>query len=263
MIFLTAGAGLATPYLLLSWNPAWLKFLPKPGPWMQRFKVAMGFPMLATAIWLCSLTATHYPARAWWLGMFLVFIALAAWVYGEFVQRAGMNPWFGRVLATVLALWGYAFALENRLQWRHPVEESNAESSTVAPRGVAWQKWSPEAVAAARAAGRPVVVDFTADWCLNCNIIIKPSFENASVQKKLKETNTLPLVADYSKQPPELKAELKRFGRAAVPMVLVYSPNPDQEPQVFDIVWPSTLLEALDKATQTNTREKSTVQAQR
>jgi len=230
---------------------------------MQRFKVAMGFPMLATAIWLCSLTATHYPDRALWMGMFLLFVALAAWVYGEFVQRAGENRWPGRLVAIALVAVGYTFALENRLQWRHPVRESSAsQSSRVAPKGLAWEKWSPEAVAAARASGRPVVVDFTADWCPNCNIIIKPSFENSSVQKKMKETNTLPLVADYSRQPADITAELKRFGRAAVPMVLVYSPNPDQEPQVFDIVWPSTLLEALDKASQTS-REKSTDRARR
>jgi thiol:disulfide interchange protein DsbD len=255
LIFLTAGLGLAAPYLILSWNPAWLRFLPKPGSWMQRFKIAMGFPMLATAIWLCSLTATHYPDGAMWMGMFLVFVALAAWVYGEFVQRGGENRWPGRLIAAGLLLAGYAFALENRLQWRHPIKETSAsEASTVAPKGVAWERWSPEAVAAARASGRPVVVDFTADWCPNCNIIIKRSFEDASVQKKMKETNTLPLVADYSKQPPEITAELKRFGRAAVPMVLVYSPKLDEDPQVFDLVWASTLVKALDRAVRPDKR---------
>src|SRR6185295_3066616 len=102
-------------------------------------------------------------------------------------------------------------------------QETNTASgsSSVAPRGVAWERVIPEAVAAARASGRRVVVDFTATWCPNCNIMIKPSFENAAVQKKIKETNALPLVDDYTLQPDYITAELKRFGRAAVPMVLV------------------------------------------
>ncbi|MEP6664587.1 MAG: protein-disulfide reductase DsbD domain-containing protein, partial [Verrucomicrobiota bacterium] len=69
LIFLTVGMGLAFPYVVLSWQPAWLKFLPKPGAWMEKFKIAIGFPMLATAIWLFSLIPLHYGKRSWWLGI--------------------------------------------------------------------------------------------------------------------------------------------------------------------------------------------------
>ena len=75
-MFVVVGLGLASPYVILSWQPAWLKFLPKPGAWMERFKVAMGFPMLATAVWLFSLIPLHYGKRALWLGLFLVILAL-------------------------------------------------------------------------------------------------------------------------------------------------------------------------------------------
>lgn len=87
LFFVTIALGLAFPYIVLSWNPKLLKFLPKPGVWMERFKNAMGFPMLATAMWLFTLTITHYGKRVVWLGVFLVVIAFAAWVFGEFVQR--------------------------------------------------------------------------------------------------------------------------------------------------------------------------------
>src|SRR5262249_12658934 len=87
LMFLAIGVGLAFPYVLLSWQPGWLRFLPKPGAWMERFKVAMGFPMLAAAVWLFSLVALHYGERSWWLILFLVIVAVAAWTYGEFVQR--------------------------------------------------------------------------------------------------------------------------------------------------------------------------------
>ncbi|MFN0069610.1 MAG: protein-disulfide reductase DsbD family protein, partial [Limisphaerales bacterium] len=87
-VFSAVAFGLALPYVLLSWNPAWLKWVPKPGPWMGRFKTAMGFPMLGTAVWLYTLAAPHFGKGGWlWLGLFLVVLALAAWVWGEFLQR--------------------------------------------------------------------------------------------------------------------------------------------------------------------------------
>ena len=84
LIFLTVGLGLASPYVLLSWNPAWLKFLPKPGAWMEKFKIAMGFPMLATVVWLFNIAASSYGKNVLWLGVFLVVVAFAAWIFGEF-----------------------------------------------------------------------------------------------------------------------------------------------------------------------------------
>ncbi len=215
LILLTVGVGLASPYLVLSWQPAWLRILPKPGPWMQRFKVAMGFPMIAAAAWLCSVVSAHYGDRAWWMVMFLVFVAVAAWVYGEFVQRGTRRRVFAVFLSILLLAIGYSYVLESKLDWREPIKETagRTEPSKVAPKGVAWEPWSPEAVAEARAAGRPVVVDFTAKWCATCNTIIKPSFENADVQKKLKEVNAIALLADYTRLPDNITAELKRFQR--------------------------------------------------
>ena len=87
LIFLTVGLGLSAPYILLSWNPAWLKFLPKPGAWMEKFKIAMGFPMLATVVWLFNVAASSYGKNVLWLGIFLVVVAFAAWIFGEFFQR--------------------------------------------------------------------------------------------------------------------------------------------------------------------------------
>jgi thiol:disulfide interchange protein DsbD len=250
LILLTVGLGLATPYLVLSWQPAWLKFLPKPGSWMQRFKVAMGFPMMAAAVWLCSLARVQYGDRAWWIAMFLIFVAVAAWVYGEFVQRSGKRPWIGRLVTVCLLVVGYGYALEREMQWREPIKEQDAASqrSSISPKGLAWEKWSPEAVAAARAAGRPVVVDFTAVTCLTCNKWVKPTFESDNVQKKLKEVNAATLVADYSLQPQSITDELQRFKRSGVPFVLIYPRNPNSPPMTFDWVTQSTIVEALDRA---------------
>jgi thiol:disulfide interchange protein len=247
LILLTVGAGLALPYLLLSFQPAWLRLLPKPGPWMERFKVAMGFPMLAVAAWLCSILAVSYGDRAWWMVMFLVFVAIAAWIYGEFVQRVRKHPLVAGLFAAGLLILGYFFALENKLAWRQPLAAEGSPSK-IAPRGLPWQPWSPEAVAEARASGRPVVVDFTAKWCPTCNTIVKPTFENAAVQRKLKEINAVPLLADYTRFPENITAELKRFKRAAVPLVLVYPRDPEQRPMVFDLITPTSILDALTRA---------------
>ena len=250
IVLLTAGIGLAAPYLVLSWEPAWLRFLPKPGRWMQHFKSAMGFPMVATAVWLCSLVAAHYGDRAWWMAVFLVFVATAAWIYGEFVQRGTRRRGLAFSIVVLLLATGYGFALENRLMWRHPIGEGEpkAEVSTVAPKGLHWEKWSPGAVIAARAAGRPAVVDFTAKWCPNCNIIVKPSLEDSSVQAKLKELNAALFVSDYTLSSKTLIDDLKPFGRAAIPVVLIYSPKSD-EPEVFDFVTPAIIADALARAT--------------
>ena len=96
LVFLFVGLGLAAPYVLLSCNPALLKFLPKPGAWMEKFKIAMGFPMLATAIWLFNLAGDDYGKNVFWLGIFLVTVALAAWIFGEFVQRGSQRQGLAR-----------------------------------------------------------------------------------------------------------------------------------------------------------------------
>jgi thiol:disulfide interchange protein len=250
LTLLTVGVGLAAPYLVLSWRPDWLKFLPKPGPWMQRFKVAMGFPMMAAAVWLCSLVAVHYGDRTWWMVMFLVFVAVSFWVFGEFVQRGSKQRALAALVSIGLLVVGYTYALESKLGWRDPIKETagNSRPSKVMPKGLAWEKWSSEAVAAARAEGRPVVVDFTAEWCPTCNTFVKGSFEDKSVQKKLKEVNAVALVADYTLQPQSITDELNRFGRSAVPFVLVYPSDPNAPPMKFDWVTAGTIVDALGRA---------------
>lgn len=247
---LTVGLGLAAPYLVLSWQPAWLKFLPKPGLWMERFKVAMGFPMLAAAVWLMSIVAAHYGERTWWLAVFLVFVALAAWIYGTFLQRgANRRGLAGAVLLLLLAI-GYTYALESQLRWREPLSPETAMGSLQeSPDGIAWQRWSPEAVAQARAAGRPVLVDFTAKWCLTCQANKKFALEIPSVRTKLQQLNAVALLGDYTRFPADITDELNRFQRAGVPLVLVYPRDAAKPPLVLpEALTPSTVLEALDRA---------------
>src|SRR5208282_3214640 len=142
LIFVFVGLGLAAPYVVLSWNPAWLKFLPKPGAWMEKFKIAMGFPMLATAVWLFLLAAGNFDkSRTLWFGLFLVALGLAAWIWGEFTQRGTKHRGLAIIVSILLAggIGTYAFCQT--------------------PDQIEWHAWSPAAVTKAQAAGRPVLVD--------------------------------------------------------------------------------------------------------
>ncbi len=244
-IFLTVGAGLATPYVLLSWQPAWLKFLPKPGAWMERFKVGMGFPMLLTAVWLLSLAEPFYGDRTTWLAVFLVLVALAAWVFG-FASRVR-----GCVIALIVLIAGYVLVLEGQLHWREPVKASATMRKFIAtpPKGYDWEPWSTEAVAKARAKGHPVLVDFTANWCPTCNTIVKPVLQSESVRAKAKEVGAVALLADHSLYPPEISDELERYERAGVPLVLVF-PRDANLPAIVlpETPTPRMVIEALEKA---------------
>jgi thiol:disulfide interchange protein len=262
LIFWFVGIGLAAPYVLLCCNPKLLKFLPKPGAWMEKFKIAMGFPMLATVVWLFSVATSDYGSRVIWLGIFLVVIALAAWVFGEFIQRGRSGKGLAFAVILVLLIGGYAYALEGHLHWREMASDKDASASLIdsSANGVAWKPWTPEAITQARAAGQPILVDFTATWCVTCNAIVKPALEEPSVMAKLKELNATALLGDYTRTPQQMTDEISKYGGAGVPLVLVYPKNPDAPaivlPQPDPLELPSTygkkVLAALDRAGEEN-----------
>jgi thiol:disulfide interchange protein DsbD len=249
LIFLTVGLGLSAPYVILSCQPAWLKFLPKPGAWMEKFKIAMGFPMLATVVWLFNVASSNYGRNVVWLGVFLVLTAFAAWIFGEFFQRGRKYKGAAAIVAVLLLAGSYAFALEKELNWRVPVETNGAGDVKDSSDGIDWKPWSPEAVASARAAGRPVLVDFTADWCLTCQVNKKTSIEISSVREKLKSVNAVALVGDYTHFPDAITTELNRYHAAGVPLVLVFPKDPSAPATVLpSVLTPGIVLSALDHA---------------
>jgi thiol:disulfide interchange protein/DsbC/DsbD-like thiol-disulfide interchange protein len=236
LTFLAIAVGMAFPYVLLCWFPAWLKKLPKPGAWMEKFKNAMGFPMLATGIWLFTVSLTHFQkGAALSLGLFLVSVAFAAWLFGEFVQRGTKR----RGLAGFFAMGITAFALFYFLPGL------SAETTG----GIQWRAWSPSALQTARAEHRAILVDFTADWCLTCQVNKKTSIEIPSVRAKIRDLNAIPFIADNTAESPEIAAELKRYNRAGVPLVLVFPADPEAPAIVLpEVLTPSIVLDALDRA---------------
>ncbi len=242
LIFLSAGIGLALPFVLVCLRPSLLAWLPKPGVWMEQFKVGVGFAMLATAIWLFWLTATRIGKDGvLWLGLFLVVLSFAAWLWGQFVQR-GKRHVLAIVIIALVALFDYTYILEGKLHWRNYAAETSADQ-------IAWQKWSPEAVAKARSEGHPVLVDFTADSCLNCQVNKLTSLEIPATRAKLKALNAVAFIADYTDENPLIAKELARFHRSGVPMVLVYPSRPEAEAILLPtVLTPALVQNALDQA---------------
>jgi thiol:disulfide interchange protein DsbD len=251
LMFASVAMGLAFPYVVLSWRPGWLRFLPKPGLWMNRFKVAMGFPMLATAVWLLDFSAPGFgEGGLLWLGLFVVLLALAAWVWGEFVQRGGRRRGLAMAICAAVLLVDYVYVLEGQLRWRSPHTAAIAQDVIQeGPDGIPWHRWSPEAVEAARQAGRPVLVDFTAKWCLTCKSNKRFALEVPEVRSRLKILNVISFRADNTDPDPRIVAELKGYGRAGVPLVLVFPADIARPPIVLpELLTPGIVLEALERA---------------
>jgi DsbC/DsbD-like thiol-disulfide interchange protein/cytochrome c biogenesis protein CcdA/multisubunit Na+/H+ antiporter MnhG subunit len=223
--------GLAAPYVVLTWNPNLLKFLPKPGAWMQRFKIALGFPMLATVVWLYKLSLNQLTkSQSLWFGIFLVALACAAWIWGEFVQRGNARRMVAAFISIALIASVGAYAGTRR-------------------EDLKWQPWSNAAVEKARAQGHPVLVDFTADWCLTCQLNLHTSIDVRDVREKIASTGTVTLIADYTLQDENIAQELHRFGRDAVPLVVVFPKNPKADPIVLPpVLKPGIVLDALERA---------------
>ncbi len=252
LMFVTVALGLALPYVVLSWNPRLLRFLPKPGSWMEKFKVAMGFPMLATAIWLFTVSYEYYGDRILWFGIFLTVLAMAIWVFGEFFQRGIKRRGLALGIAGGLALGGIVFGLEGQMQWRTPTDPSAAKADVVQdfPGGIRWHRWSPEAVAKTREAGRPVLLDFTAKWCATCIWNKKTSIDIESVRTVLAEKNIKAFRADYTRRPDYITEELRRWGRAGVPLVLVFPSDKTKQPKLLpELLSADTVLTSLNEAT--------------
>lgn len=237
LLFLTIALGMSLPYFLLTAQPAWLKFVPKPGMWMERVKQLLGFVVLAVAVWLLTvLTQTHGPEAGSATIWYLLALGVACWAFGAFRNRA-----FTGLVLLVVAIGGFALL-------REPLSASRTatagKTGAVEEGGIDWQPWSEEAVAQSLQAGRPVFVDFTADWCINCKFFERTVLETEPIRAALRDKNVLPLKADWTRSDPAITAALKRFGRVGVPLYVLYRPG-EPEPIIMDGLTQGGLLTEL------------------
>ena len=204
-VFTALGFGLATPYLLLSFQPAWTRILPRPGQWMETLKQLTAVPLFLTAIWLAWLFGRLYsPASsldhmAYLLVGFLL-VAIAGWALARWPAR-----WGSAIAAVVLG----ALALTTSLY-------SPKDTTLV------WQPYSQQALDQARAAGHPVFIDFTAAWCLSCQVNERLVLRSADVQRQLADHKLTLLKADWTQYDPEITKELASLNRSGVPTYVIY-----------------------------------------
>ncbi len=276
-VFVAVGAGMALPFFILAVNPAWLRFVPRPGPWMGTFEALMGFLLLGTVIWLLN------PIRGqlgdWGLLLTLIFllgVAMAAWVKGR-VQWEHPTGRKAALSAAALVLLALAWLVP--FQWLSTLSEleaarlrearlmAQAEQARLTGGNVAgevswnlaaWEEapdeipWVPYDEALVRRfveTGYTVFVDFTADWCASCKTNLKTAIDVDEVKAVMRELSVVPFEADYTSRDPELKRVLAGYGRAGVPLYLVFAPREPDSPQILsEFLVPGTVIDALRKA---------------
>jgi thiol:disulfide interchange protein DsbD len=238
-IFLTIAAGMSLPYLLLTSSPRLLRLLPKPGAWMERLKQAMGFVILGVAVWLLDIlgAASGLDAVSGACA-FLLCLGVGCWMLGILESRLA-----GLALTMLLAAAGYRVFLHEPLNVSsHSTKDARADSANSL-----WQPYSKERVTRELAANKPVFVDFTADWCLNCKVNEKVTLSNSEVLAAFKDRDVVMLKADWTRGDASITEELNRHGRVGVPFYLLFRPDADQPVAFPEILRAQLLLDELAK----------------
>ena len=233
-VFAALGLGLALPFLLLGFVPALARWLPRPGPWMLRFKQLLAFPLYLTAVWLLWVLGRQTGVDGLALALCgLVLLALAIWLWKQLVG------WVGRGLAVLSLALACALPLLPRPDSSLPAALASAETS--------WEPYSPARLQALRSEARPVLLNVTADWCITCLVNERVALETSTVQDRLRGLGVASLKGDWTRRDPELTALLAQFGRSGVPLYVLYPPAVGAAPVVLpQILTPGQVLAALE-----------------
>ena len=241
-IFIAIAAGMSAPYLLLSAQPGWLRFLPKPGPWMLHLKQFMGFLLLATLLFLLYvLGAQRGLEGAIWASCFLLVISIACWMKGAFAVPTASAAKRGLVLVLMLLLVFASgiYFIGDKFQ------SAKVASGDLQLRG-GWQAFTPERLQTELDQGRTVFVDFTAAWCLTCKFNEANVLESQDVRDAFQRHGIVKLKADWTNGDPVITKLLQHFGRPGVPLYVLY-PGKNEEPIVFpELLTKGMLLEKVE-----------------
>jgi DsbC/DsbD-like thiol-disulfide interchange protein/cytochrome c biogenesis protein CcdA len=217
LIFTALGFGLALPYLLICYLPQMTKILPKPGAWMETFQQLMAFFIFATVLWLAWVLGLQVASSGLvlLLGAF-IWIGFSLWIYLRLKKIS--------ILAIVVGIAGVVALTFALAKVSAP---ASALASAVNPNELQWEKFSPEKVAEYQAKGQPVFVDFTAAWCVSCQLNEALVFRSDAVKEKLKLLHLALLKGDWTNEDPLITKTLQSFGRDGVPFYLIYGKGKD------------------------------------
>jgi thiol:disulfide interchange protein DsbD len=242
-VFTALALGLAAPYMALTLQPAWTRLLPRPGVWMEVLKQAVSVPIFVTVIWLAWVLANAYGAAvlAAVLASFLL-LAIAGWFLGRWPAQR-----WARAVATVIVLGAVALSVFSQNLEEEPQPAASASGTAASASAGDWQPWSADAVSRYQAQGRPVFVDFTAGWCLSCQVNERVALRQPEVQQAFQAANVALLKADWTRHDEAITQTLNALGRDGVPAYALYTPgNPD--PQLLpEVLTPGIVTDALSK----------------
>ncbi len=246
LLFTLIGLGLASPFLLLSAFPKLVRALPRPGAWMESFKQGMSFLLFGTVVYmLWVLTGMVEGLPLLWLMLGLVLVALGCWIYGRW--SLPHKPARTRLIAVVLALAAAAGGLW--LGWPHVEKQPAGAHSAKFENGLLWEPWSEAKVQELLAAGKPVYIDYTAKWCLTCQVN-KRVYPDAKIQELFKKHGVVALKADYTNEDEVIKKSFEALGKGAVPVNALHIPGvkePHVLPEILTVDNLSAALKLLEK----------------
>jgi thiol:disulfide interchange protein DsbD len=237
-VFAALGAGMALPYLLLAFFPGWRAKLPRPGPWMLRLRHVLAFPLYGTVIWLAWVLSVQLDADAVVrLLAALLAIAFALWAW-QVMREGGARRWGAAAVAGLAAAavigWPIATAV---------VAAGDAAPKPLAKQKGRWQDFTPERLSELTGAGRTVFVDFTAAWCVTCQVN-KIALNSDSVQRAFAQSNVALLRADWTRRDPVIGQALAALGRNGIPVYVLYRPG--HAPLLLpEVLQQSTITDAL------------------
>ena len=218
------GLGLASPFFVLSVFPKLVAFLPKPGLWMESFKQGMGFLLMAAFVFLALVLGRQGGVDAIFILLVVILLSsIAAWVFGRWgaASRSMRSQWIARLLALLLLGVSLYYGVRSIKE----VSLNYVNQGSIADSSGQWGAWSSERVDELLAEGRPVFVDFTASWCLICQVNKKVALRTDATESLLIEKGIVALEADWTRYDSDITEALENFGRSGVPLYLLYSPD--------------------------------------
>jgi thiol:disulfide interchange protein DsbD len=241
-VFTALALGLAAPYVALTLQPAWTRLLPRPGAWMEVLRQAVSVPIFITVIWLAwSLISAYGAGLLWSLLGSLLMLAIAGWFLGRWPAKR----WSTVVAALIVLIVIAASVLAPKKLAAAP------ETSTTTVQQGGWQPWSAQAVSGYQAQGRPVFVDFTASWCLSCQVNERVALQQPQVQQAFKDANVALLKADWTRNDDAITQALATMGRSGVPAYALYVPGQSEPELLPEALTPGIVTDALAKLPKT------------
>ncbi|HEX6860712.1 MAG TPA: thioredoxin family protein [Caulobacteraceae bacterium] len=238
LVFAFLGLGLALPFVALSFAPSLFRKLPPPGPWMATLRRALAFPMYAAVAWLVWVLSRQGGdtglARLLAAGL---AVAIAAWLFGLGQRRSDSRARFTLMSLAALGVVA-AFVVVTVPPYARPAETAE----------LAGEAWSPERVARLRAEGRPVLVNFTAAWCITCQVNERAALATKEAADAFAATGAVYLTADWTNRDAAIAQALAEHGRAGVPLYLVYPAGGGEPKSLPQLLTSGMVAQALREA---------------